>query len=88
MPMTPPSRVNLRPERRSSVTRRASSAKPAGSPESGPSSSLTSPTKWSRSQGTAVNCSRCVTSCNASHKRNSLGSKPYCASTATILGPT
>ena len=70
------------------MTRRTSSAKPAGSPESGPSSSLTSPTKWSRSQGTAVNCRRWVTSCNASHRRNSLGSNPYWASTATMFGPT
>ena len=29
-----------------------------------------------------------VTSCSASHRRNSLGSNPYWASTATMLGPT
>ena len=45
-------------------------------------------TKWSRSQGTAVNCRRWVTSCRASHRRNWLGAKPYCASTATMFGPT
>ena len=87
MPTTPASRAGLRPVRTSSATRRTMSAKPAGSPESGPSSSETRPTKWSRSQGTAVNCSRCVTSCSASHSRNWLGAKPYCSSTATMFGP-
>ena len=47
----------------------------------------TRPTKWSRSQGTAVNCRRCVTSCSASQSRNWLGAKPYCVSTATMFGP-
>ena len=45
MATTPPSRVGLRPARSSSVARRTNSANPAGSPESGPSNSPTSPTK-------------------------------------------
>ncbi len=45
-------------------------------------------TMWSRSQGTAVNCTRWVSSCMHTHSRKSAGSTPSSRSTWTRLGAT
>ena len=45
-------------------------------------------TMWSRSHGTAVNCTRCVSSCMATHRRKSVGSTCMRRSAATMFGAT
>ncbi len=47
-----------------------------------------SPWRWSRSQGTAVNCVRCVSSCRQTQSRKSCGSTSSSRSTWTMLGAT
>ncbi len=45
-------------------------------------------TMWSRSHGTAVNCTRWVSSCIATQRRKSVGSTSRRRSVATMLGAT
>ncbi len=44
--------------------------------------------RWSRIQGTAVNCTRCVSSCRHTHSRKSAGSTCSSRSTWTMFGAT
>ena len=47
-----------------------------------------SPKRWSRIHGTAVNCTRWVSSCRHTQSRKSCGSAPSSRSTCTMLGAT
>ena len=51
-------------------------------------SAIISPKRWSRSQGTAVNWTRCVSSCKHTHSRKSDGSASSWRSTCTMFGAT
>ena len=46
------------------------------------------PKRWSRIHGTAVNCTRWVSSCRQTHSRKSVGFAPISRSTCTMLGAT
>ncbi len=59
-----------------------------GSTSVSPKKDWISPSRWSRSQGTAVNCVRCVSSCRHTHRRKSWGSTSSSRSTWTMFGAT
>ena len=83
----PPSSRGLRPSRELSTQRRNAFTNRFGSGSTASRLRSTSERKCARSHGTPVNCARCVTSCSASHSRNSRGGKAKRFSSAMTFGP-
>ena len=84
----PPSSSGLWPLRMLAATCPIESRSCFGSVSTALTVDSTSPRKCSRIHGMPVNCARWVTSCRASHSRNSRGGKAKRFSRARTFGPT